>query len=264
MHYGRSNKRTHMLTRPRRRALLVGINYAGSSCPLSGCVNDVENMTRYLRETFEEIQITTLLDAAATRAAILQSFTELLLSDAQELYFHFSGHGTGVADRDDDEADGQDEAICPVDYASSGVIIDDELNGLLRVLRADQHLTAVLDCCHSGTGMDLGWNLWLRPARDDIRMIEDAKPRPAPRGQVICISGCQDAQTSADAYLNGRAQGALTWALLDFLGDTPYPCPSYRQLVKALFSRLATKGFAQLPNLSAGRPLRLDDSTHLK
>jgi hypothetical protein len=31
------------------------------------------------------------------------------------LWCHFSGHGTQVRDRDGDEADGKDEAICTID-----------------------------------------------------------------------------------------------------------------------------------------------------
>jgi metacaspase-1 len=29
---------------------------------------------------------------------------------------HYSGHGTQIPDDDGDEADGMDEALCPVDY----------------------------------------------------------------------------------------------------------------------------------------------------
>ena len=40
---------------------------------------------------------------------------------------HYSGHGVSVQDHSGDESDGQDEALVPTDFATKGVIIDDEL-----------------------------------------------------------------------------------------------------------------------------------------
>lgn len=54
-----------------------------------------------------------------------------LVQDAQPgdlLWFHYSGHGTQVTDRDGDEQDGKDEAICPLDHK---MITDDELKQFL-------------------------------------------------------------------------------------------------------------------------------------
>ena len=62
-----------------------------------------------------------------TKSNILRAM-ELLVQDAKpgdSLFFHFAGHGYRVEDLDGDEADGWDEAICPVDYESQGYIIDD-------------------------------------------------------------------------------------------------------------------------------------------
>ena len=41
------------------------------------------------------------------------------------LFFHYSGHGSQVKDKDGDEIDGLDETILPVDFQKSGMIIDD-------------------------------------------------------------------------------------------------------------------------------------------
>lgn len=50
----------------------------------------------------------------------------------------------------------QDETLLPTDYASAGMIVDDELNALLvRPLAAGVTLHALIDACHSGTAMDL-------------------------------------------------------------------------------------------------------------
>jgi len=52
--------------------------------------------------------------------------------------------------------DGYDETICPVDYKSSGQIVDDEMNALLvQRLPPGVRLTAIFDSCHSQTALDL-------------------------------------------------------------------------------------------------------------
>lgn len=46
-----------------------------------------------------------------------------------------------------------DETILPSDFKQSGMIIDDEIHALLvQPLPNGCRLTAVMDCCHSGTG----------------------------------------------------------------------------------------------------------------
>jgi metacaspase-1 len=41
------------------------------------------------------------------------------------LFFHYSGHGGQTPDLDGDEDDGFDEVIFPVDYQTTGHIVDD-------------------------------------------------------------------------------------------------------------------------------------------
>lgn len=72
------------------------------------------------------------------------------------LVFHYSGHGSRVADENMDEHDGFDEAICPVDYQDHGKIVDDEINAILvRPLAPRSKLHAIIDTCFSGTVLDL-------------------------------------------------------------------------------------------------------------
>lgn len=93
-----------------------------------------------------------------TRRNIIEGF-QWLLSGAQpndSLFLHYSGHGSQSKDGEGDEVDGYDETICPVDYASSGQIVDDEMNALLvQRLPAGVRLTAIFDSCHSQTALDL-------------------------------------------------------------------------------------------------------------
>jgi hypothetical protein len=82
-----------------------------------------------------------------------------LVQDAEpddSLFFHYSGHGGSLEDKDGDEADGMDECICPLDYTDAGVILDDQLHAyMVKSLPAGCRLTAIFDSCHSGSVLDL-------------------------------------------------------------------------------------------------------------
>ena len=54
------------------------------------------------------------------------------------------------------EEDGYDETLVPVDYSSSGQIRDDDLyDYLVCAMPAGATLVSLMDCCHSGTVLDL-------------------------------------------------------------------------------------------------------------
>ena len=89
--------------------------------------------------------VTTLSDGAATRDAILGNLRDLIATSkaGDVLAFQYSGHGTQVPDDDGDEEGGDqdggangttDEAICPVDFGSGRLIVDDELRAELANL----------------------------------------------------------------------------------------------------------------------------------
>jgi Caspase domain len=55
-----------------------------------------------------------------------------------------------------DEGDGYDEILIPGDYKESGQIVDDWIfSEFVKKIAAGVHVVAVIDCCHSGTAMDL-------------------------------------------------------------------------------------------------------------
>jgi len=152
----------------RTKALLIGINYTGhQQGELSGCVNDVRMMKRFIEEQGfrndkDSMKILTddphFSDAAPTGQNIIAAMRWLVM-DAQpgdSLFFHYSGHGGQMPDDNGDEADGMDETLIPVDYQTGGQIRDDLIYKLLVApLPADVHLLSVFDCCHSGTILDL-------------------------------------------------------------------------------------------------------------
>eukprot|EP01068_Selenidium_serpulae_P010808 Selendium_serpulae@DN5536_c2_g1_i1.p1 len=93
-----------------------------------------------------------------TKANMVESMKWLVngARRGDQLFFHFSGHGTQVRDRSGDESDGFDESLMPVDYKKAGPLIDDVLHEIfVKNLPNGVRLTALLDCCHSGSLMDL-------------------------------------------------------------------------------------------------------------
>jgi hypothetical protein len=248
-----------------KRALVIGINYTGTPSALNGCINDAMSVREELvKRGYPENNITLLTDdtdVKPTRENILKALLALIVSDATELYFHYSGHGISVRDLDGDEDDGKDECLVPLDYRYGNMILDDEIRGLLYCLSERQRMFCVLDCCHSGTGMDLKYNLYERYGGRYLSMMDDRKQRPT-RGQCIMLSGCQDPQTSADAWEEGKFQGAMTYSFLRALEE----CGSrarYEDLIKRIRAILKEKGYSQLPSLSAGKPLNLRSRVQL-
>ena len=141
----------------RRLALCVGIdNYP--TAPLSGCQNDA----RLWQQTLQALgfQAELLLDPPrqALFGAIEDLFTRAQPGD--EVVLQYAGHGTYLQDIDGDEAGGdspdRDEALCPVDFDSGALLIDDDIGALIDRMAAGARLTMFMDCCHSGTVSRVG------------------------------------------------------------------------------------------------------------
>lgn len=202
-HYGAAASDRHLSTfraTGRKRALLIGINYTGSS-KLQGCVRDVTYMVHLLRTKFgfkdahfyimtdKNHGIQNVHTGKPTRKNILEAMKWLVdgARAGDSLFFHFSGHGSQVRDTSGDEADGYDETILPMDYQSSGHIVDDEIYDIMvRRLTRGARLTAVMDCCHSGTGMDLPY---IHDASGTGGGMHMEQPKPGGGGAVNALFG---------------------------------------------------------------------------
>ncbi|KAJ3091114.1 Ca(2+)-dependent cysteine protease [Quaeritorhiza haematococci] len=253
---------------PRKRALLIGINYTGTKAELKGCINDVKNVHKLITTRFgfpdtpESIMVLTDehkdTKKLPTKANMLAGFS-WLVKDAQpgdSLYLHFSGHGSQQEeDGDDYEADGMDDTLVPLDYLTAGQIIDDDINALLvKSLPAGVRLTAFLDCCHSGTAMDLPYVFDKNGKLRGPPKMAKGHEEKASKGHVVMISGCKETQTSADATIAGSATGAMSFALLKTIQDLG-PGVSYEELLKSIRDILRKKNYSQVPQLSAGHLL---------
>jgi len=232
-----------------KKALLIGINYTGTQNALNGCINDANSIKeRISNQGFNNITIMTdLTSKKATKTNILEEFKNLL-SNSQEgdlLFFLFSGHGTYLIDKNNDETTGYDQCIVPCDLK---IIVDDELKTLIQTyLKPNVTLFAMFDSCFSGTVFDLKYQYMDSLNYDNY--TENNKELET-KGNVFMISGCSDYQTSADAFINNKATGAMTWSLLEALKQKPNS--SWRELVKKMRELLKASEMTQIPQFSSG------------
>ena len=90
-----------------KKALLVGINYIGTSNELYGCINDVNSIKeRITTKGFTNINtLTDLTIQKPTKENILLEFKNLLINSqaGDLLLFLYSGHGSYTLDKNNDE-----------------------------------------------------------------------------------------------------------------------------------------------------------------
>mmetsp|Transcript_9066 Transcript_9066/g.20195 ORF Transcript_9066/g.20195 Transcript_9066/m.20195 type:complete len:699 (-) Transcript_9066:2-2098(-) len=243
----------------RQRALCVGVNYFGTRAELRGCLNDVRKIQALLTQQYgwPNHCVRTLTDddprAMPTRRNILEGL-HWLVEDVQPgdaLFFHFSGHGAQQEDPHGYEEDGMNETILPVDFQRSGMLSDDEIGDVIvKHLPEGARLTVLLDCCHSGTGLDLPF---LHTSRG---WKEETNPYFS-RADVVLISGCEDDDCSADASDRyGAPAGAMTSALTDVLSNA-HELP-FSSLMQELHRTLRAKRFTQKPQLTSSQRFGMD------
>jgi len=157
---------------------------------------------------------------------------------------HYSGHGSYTKDTSGDEKDGMDELICTSDNRG---IIDDDLIFFAKSLPADVKCLCVFDCCHSGTMMDLQYKI------NEKEVIQENKKGNC-QANVVCISGCMDKQTSADAFMGSKFMGAMTHSFFQCYR----PGLSIKVLVDEMRKILKLGGFQQVPQITCSNPATIE------
>ncbi|KAJ6748277.1 METACASPASE-1-LIKE [Salix purpurea] len=173
------------------------------------------------------------------------------------LVFHFSGHGSQQKDSDGDDLDGYDETLCPTDFETEGMIVDDEINAVIvKPLTHGVKLHAIIDACHSSTVLDLPF--LCRMDKSGKYVWEDHRPRSGAwkgtsGGEVISFSGCDDDQISAETSALSKitSTGAMTYSFIQAIesghGNT------YGSMLKAMRTTIHKKinepGGGKLPSL---------------
>jgi len=248
------------MTQVKKAALLIGINYKGTSSELNGCINDVINTKSMLLDAYgyDEKDISLLTDETSIKPTSQNIITQLYTlavrsfkDDLSEIWITYSGHGSYIKDNNGDEDDGYDECLVPIDYESSGIVKDDILNNVLSYMNPKTRVVFIVDACHSETILDLPY----RYISGKKNVVENKNSTAC--GNIIMISGCKDTQTSSDAYgINNSKDysGAMTSSLLYSLKKFEYNISCW-QLLKEMRVFLEDRKFTQIPQMCCTEPL---------
>ncbi|XP_064992119.1 metacaspase-1-like isoform X2 [Musa acuminata AAA Group] len=214
----------------RKKAVICGVTYRNTRNELMGSINGAKCMKYLLinRFSFPESNIIMLTEderdpyKIPTKHNIRMAMYWLVqgCQPGDSLVFFYSGHGSQRRDYSGEEADGYDETLCPLDFRTQGMIVDNEINAtMVRPLSRGVKLLAIIDACHSGTMLDLPY--LCRMNRSGHYAWEDHRPRNGAwkgtsGGEVIAFSGCDDNQTSVQTTaLSGIAStGAMTYCFI--------------------------------------------------
>lgn len=225
------------------RAVVVGINaYPGA--PLHGCLHDAEDVRAHLlgRGCAPEA-MTVLRDGEATRSAIVRALRAMIAASVpgDQLYFHFSGHGTQLPSDHPRELEGFDEVLCPVDFdfdAPSTALTDTALAAICTEVPRGVAMTVVLDAGHSGAvvrRLALS-GVVAREGRVKFRYLSpplsvqvrlESRSRRVQRlrypSHVAVVSACASTEAAAETYFGVRANGAFTHHWLQMVSLQPSP-----------------------------------------
>jgi hypothetical protein len=251
-------------------ALLIGINYEDDAqLRLRGCINDTEIIkniliTRFNYKPTDIIILTDNTNVKPTKNNIRSTLNNIINrirnENITEFFISFSGHGTNQYDRNSDENDNYDEALVPLDCKKNGIILDDELHEkYLRRLPKNVNVFALMDCCHSGTILDLQYKYKHNGgAFNNGSFIVDQ--RKTLSSKIIKISGCRDSQYSMDAFISGRFCGAMTSSFENTV-NTSRDC---RELLLNMRRYLKNNKFTQEPVLTSSFNYKKNDQILLK
>ncbi|KAH9990507.1 caspase domain-containing protein [Russula vinacea] len=253
----------------RRKALCIGIDYYdGQGLRLNSCVNDARNVYRFLIEKhrYTDSHNIVLLtddnsnpDLQPTRKNILK-WKRWLVEGARAddfLFVHFSGHGIRKKDVVGDELDGLDECIYPADVETlghPGSICDNELHDtLVGSLPPGCRLTALFDCCHSGSILDLNYEFHYDGQEKPCSVTTDFQKEKSTPADVLCFSACSDDQQSFGTNVEGEIPvGAMSSAFLEVLkaNSQSESQITYIDLLRGV-REIVSKKYVQEPQLSA-------------
>ena len=236
-----------------KSGLVVGLNYTGTSAGLNGCINDAKSVKSVLRNKFGYKNVTLLTDRELSRNKnVLESLIEFVSNPTDIMVFHYSGHGTQIKDYSNDEPDGLDEAL----YTKYGILVsDDEINKVLRKLPATTKFLFISDSCHSGSQIDLPWQL------NDGNISEINEDLI--QADIISISGCRDNQVSMDIQSGPVSYGALTNSLTRLLNTVDPTKVTWKKLVDQLRVNMRHEKYAQVPQLCVSRKGLFDEPLNL-
>lgn len=91
------------------------------------------------------------------------------------LFLHYSGHGGQIEDVDGNRTTGIDNTIVPVDFETRGQISSTLLHEhLVTRMAADCTLFIIMDCCHSGSAVELPY-VYRSDSDGQISLLDNLK-----------------------------------------------------------------------------------------
>jgi metacaspase-1 len=250
-------------------ALITGINnYPNPENHLSGCLDDVQDWSDILKNTFGFSTQCLLTDGNCTPANVKAALSQMISQSkpGDVLVWTYSGHGTQVPDYNGDELDGYDEAMYLYGTGgfSSCTLLDDDIRAITAKLPQGVQLAVVADCCHSGSITRLileGGEIQDRkprfvPYHDDAVSLKMqdvplkrsivAKPTEEDMGEVL-LSACKDQEVSYDTSFDGRASGAFTYFAIQTIKSNPGA--TYAEFETSLGKYLPSQDYPMSPQL---------------
>lgn len=261
--------------------IAVGEYAPGSGVPPIASVNDVKYLKAVLnRNGFADKNIQTLINARATKDAILKGLTALAAKAKPNdiVVITFACHGQQIRDQrttelGKDEDDGYDEALLPYDargrynptgYKGEKHLRDDELYTKLLAIRQKTgpkgSVLVLLDACHSGTGtraegfaVTRGDPVPFPDPENPLDSVINLAASEARRGffesnadslsNMVVISGSAPHQENKQLVVDHEELGSLSYAFYKAMSDMP-PGNSYA----LLFEKIKTIIQAYVPD----------------
>jgi Caspase domain len=243
----------------RHHVLLVGIDAYDGGGMLTGCVNDIDAVQRFLVDrvgvprahirrlaaprtgAHHETDVPEELPVLATMRAALERLGTDEVGPEDRVFIYYSGHGTQCIVSDSGRRRFAREALLPKDKKHGleyRLLFDWELNRLIAGIAArTPAVTVVLDCCNSG-GATRGFDAAETKGQDrfwptpEITLAAGADPPTmSVRGitsalgslqRCQVIAACRDDQRAREsAGEGGMSNGELTRALVMQLSAVP-------------------------------------------
>ncbi|KMT01515.1 hypothetical protein BVRB_9g215180 [Beta vulgaris subsp. vulgaris] len=270
-----------------KRALICGVSYKKQKYKLKGTLTDVYNIKQLLmnRYHFPDYTIRVLTeennpDRVPTKANMEEGLRWLVegCKPGDSLVFYFSGHGLRQLDVDNDELDGFDETLCPVDFKTKGLILDNDINTMIvKPLIKGVTLHAIIDACYSGTILDLEYLYDLK----ERKWLDNRPPSGAKKctrgGRAICFSACRDDEmaTDSNAFTKKGMSGVMThcfiqailnkpnltyFELLNSVRKTILETFASRCLSSKLIDKMLHRNLSQEPQLSSSEAFDVDNA----
>ncbi len=245
-----------------KKCLLIGINYTGTANQLNGCINDSENLKKFLikNKYMKQKDITMMNDNCKDglypnkvniekQLNVLVDFANEHKDEIVRLFVAYSGHGSYTRDYSGDEADGKDEVLCPIDCSQGRYITDDYLKGqFIDKLPANVKLVFICDACHSASILDMEYTF------KDNKMLKNLNIAIESKCEAVILSGSLDRQTSSDAYIKNNTtgkweyQGAMSASFLAIYKDGIL----YKDLINGMREWIKKGKYTQIPQLQSG------------